>query len=114
MGGIDGVQETMDDLQNELMAAQEVTDAIHKGISMPAYDTAAGGGEDDDDALLLELDSLLLEDDGAVQAVAAAAAAASAPPLASSSSAPLREPLLLVHANDDSASLEAERVPLAA
>lgn len=106
MGGIEGVQETMDDLQSELTAAQEVTDAIHRGMDMPG---AAGMDDCDDDMLLLELDSLLLEDDGSVLGTpalrtAVSPAAAEQPPRNKS---PLAD-------DDDSASLETERVPLAA
>lgn len=32
-GGVDGIQETMDDLQTELQNAAEITDIIHKGTS---------------------------------------------------------------------------------
>lgn len=114
MGGIEGVQETMDDLQNELMAAHEVTEAIHKGMDMPGM-MGGVGDDDDDDTLLLELDSLLLEDEGGTPAPAprtavSPAAAAREQPTPHSDSERERP----VAAEDDSASLEAERVPLAA
>lgn len=53
----------MDELQNELMAAQEVTDAIHKGINM---DHAHDGGLTEEDDLIREL-NLLLMDEGETQ-----------------------------------------------
>lgn len=56
VGGIDGIQETMDELQAELQASQEVTDTIYKGL-----DGVGGSGFNDDDesTLVDELNSLL-------------------------------------------------------
>jgi hypothetical protein len=62
-GGIDGVQEAMDDLQTELQNAQEITDIIHRGTtSLSSMSTAPDLSTMDDRELLEELNSLLLED----------------------------------------------------
>jgi hypothetical protein len=58
LGGIEGVQETMDDLQTEIMSAQEVTDAVHKGINIDAT-----GDIITEEDLVNEL-NLLLRDEG--------------------------------------------------
>ena len=64
VGGIDGVQETMDDLQVELQVSQDVTDAIYNGLSQN------DGGLDDETSLVEELNSFL-RDNGEEEAVVA-------------------------------------------
>jgi hypothetical protein len=59
MGGVEGVQEIVDELQTELMASQEVTDTIYKGMSSSLTGMVDA---DDDDSLLLELNSMLREE----------------------------------------------------
>lgn len=63
MGGVDGVQETMDELQAELQASQEVTDTIYRGL-----DGVGGvimmGEECDESTLVDELNSLLRDNYG--------------------------------------------------
>jgi hypothetical protein len=55
MGGVDGVQETMDELQAELQASQDVTDTIYRGLDGVGF----ANTEDDDATLVDELNSLL-------------------------------------------------------
>lgn len=65
MGGVEGVQETVDDLQAEMAASQEMQDAIFRGLAgLPPMNTIVEGGEDNElneDSLVRELNVLLGE-----------------------------------------------------
>lgn len=86
LGGVDKVQETMDDLQAELQSAQDITDAINR-IATDAFGVVAassGAGCVDgmsEEELMSELDALLLleEEDNDREVLTLQAAAAHAP-----------------------------------
>lgn len=71
MGGVEGVQEVVDDLQSELATSQEVMDAIYRNMPSGAADL------DGDESLVSELNAMLrdsgedeiMEDDQSLEAL---------------------------------------------
>lgn len=66
MGGVEGVQETVDDLQAEMAASQDMQDAIYKGLAaLPPMNTIVEGEEGDgnEESLIHELNSFLEDAD---------------------------------------------------
>lgn len=64
IGGVEGVQDTMEELQNELQMCQEVTDTIYKGFNNAVGELGSGYRDDITEEDLVDELNMLLREEG--------------------------------------------------